>query len=283
MERHYRYSPICRPAEAPAPQKKRRHDRIPGSTIFQARMLSLIIEEIVKAHFDLHMDGAQLSHMLSAIILVASTTVSFIRSSAASAAEACDCVETVLKNLPSARACLDKGTEKYLRVEPLAYKGVSQKDKAGAVFFSIFQVIVVLLQESKTARVHSIKSSERWKTGELYQRRPKTSSDVIHGRAFYTRREICGKASADESRDLRIALHGWTDEYTATDGLGTVATNHKYGVFLAALLNLPLEIRHHFSFILLLCMYRAMYAKEHGGFVRMLTGVGQVCLPHTRA
>ena len=82
-----------------------------------------------------------------------------------------------------------------------------------------------------------------------------------------------------QANDLRIALHGWTDAFTPIDGLSQKARKHKYGAFLATLVNLPLHLRHYVDHVLLLALYNSRYAKKHGGLVRMLTGP-RVCRPH---
>ena len=120
----------------------------------------------------------------------------------------------------------------------------------------------------------AIKTSEEWKSGELYQTRPRVVSDIVHGTRFLDRYQVVGKASPAEAGDLRIGLHGWTDAFTPVEALSQKARNHKYVAFTAALLNLPLRMRHYSDHVLLLALYNEAYAKAHGGLVRMLTGIG---------
>ena len=54
--------------------------------------------------------------------------------------------------------------------------------------------------------------------------------------------------------------------------IGTKRGKHKYGAALAGILNLPKRMRFHPNYILLLAIYQAKYAKEHGGKVRILCG-----------
>ena len=267
-EAHYRFSPHCRPPPPPPPTKKR--DRTASQNLFKQRVIALLVHEMLKAHFDMKMGIDDLQHAMALIVAIVCFVLQYVETNGV---EVCGEVRTVFSEMPSVLTMIAQGRKKYLRVEPLVYKGVSNHDKGGACFFSLFQLITVMLQESKTARTHSRASNALWKSGELFGKTPTEYSDVTHGRRFRNSPEICGKASAAEARDFRGVVHAWTDEFTPVDGLGTVAAHRKYGVVLGSLLNLPLSIRHHFDYILLICIYQAMYAKAHGGLVRMLTGV----------
>lgn len=143
-----------------------------------------------------------------------------------------------------------------------------------------FQVVTILLQESAAVRKHAHQSSELWKTGELYNRKPKILTDLVHGSRFWTWHAVCGKATPEEAKDFRVLLHSWTDEFTPIDGLSQKARKHKYGAFLATLVNLPLRIRHYVDHVLLLALYNSRYMKKHGGLVRILTGTGSDGVAH---
>ena len=269
LQRHYRYSPSCLQQDE---DTKKRHRGTAKKLFFKARFANVIQGELMKAHYEQEMDMPALTHMLNVITSVLLVVMSFIQSSE-DAIEACKIVTSAVQELPSAATIVEQGKKRFLRVEPLIYTGARNEDKKGAVFFSLIQLITVMLQESQTVRAHTVKSSKLWKSGDLYQQRPRTSSDTIHGKAFYNNSKLCAPATPEEENDLRVGVVGWTDEFTTVDGLGTSAKEHKYGAFLAALLNLPLHLRHHFDFLLLLCLYRVKYAAKHGGLVRMLTGV----------
>ena len=76
-------------------------------------------------------------------------------------------------------------------------------------------------------------------------------TDLTHGTRLLDWHAVCGKATAAEARDLRVVLHGWTDEFTPIDGLSQKARVHKYGVVLVSNVNLPLRLRHYADFILM--------------------------------
>ena len=269
---HYRFSPHCEPPTPEPPPRKR--DSTAHRRLFHQRVLALLVHEMLKAHFDLKISKTDLAHMMAIIMAVVRMILCFIESSVSrDPATACSDVQTVFDELPSVTAIINSGKKKYLRVEPLIFKGVSSADKRGAVFFSVYQLITVMLQESKTVRTESRKSNTLWKSGDLFNKKPAVYSDVIHGSRFWTNEAICGKATEDEKKDFRCVINGWTDEFTTVDGLSTVAKENKYGVVLGSLVNLPLHMRLWFDYVLLLCIYQARYAKKHGGLVRMLTGV----------
>ena len=85
-------------------------------------------------------------------------------------------------------------------------------------------------------------------------------TDLVHGTRFLDWHAVCGKATAGEASDLRVVLHGWTDEFTPIDGLSQKARAHKYGAFTACMVNLPLRIRHYADHILLLALYNSRLA-----------------------
>ena len=55
--------------------------------------------------------------------------------------------------------------------------------------------------------------------------------------------------------------------------IGTKRKNHKYGVVVAANVNLPKHVRVSHDQLHLVALYNTKFAKKHGGVVRMLTGV----------
>jgi hypothetical protein len=273
LESHYFHSPHCRPPPpSPLPPKKRAGYGA-YTALFKQRVLVLFTKEMLKAHFDMCIGVHDLEHARSMMIAMVRLVVQFVAVSDERCAAVVSEITKVFEELPSVNEAIAQGRKKYLRVEPLAFKNMSKDDKSGAIFFSIYQLVTVILQESATVRSHSIESSEEWKTGELYNKQPQVLSSVIHGRRFWSNHQICGKASEDEKKDLRIVMKGWTDEFTTVDGLGVAAKDRKYGVVLGGIVNLPIVMQHFFDYILVLCIYNSKYAKEHGGLVRMLTGV----------
>ena len=56
------------------------------------------------------------------------------------------------------------------------------------------------------------------------------------------------------------------------NSIGTKRGNHKYGAFLAGMLNLPKRVRFHTNYILLLALYQAKFAKKNGGKLNILCG-----------
>ena len=268
---HYHWSPGCRPAEAAAAPKKR--DRSASLTLFRNQLMATLSSALLVAHYDFYIRVAHLDHVMTMIVTVALLIVSFIESEADGTAETCAVVRTTLETLPSVNEFLSRGKAKYLRVEPLLLQG-TESAKKGAVFFSVIQLVTVLLQESAPVRRACITASEKWKTGVLFNQKPDVYDDLTAGSRFRSNAFMCGKAGPGEENELRIVLHGWTDAFTTVDGLGVNAREHKYGAFLSTLVNLPHRIRHHVDHVLLVALYREVFAKVRGGLCRMLTGTG---------
>ena len=59
------------------------------------------------------------------------------------------------------------------------------------------------------------------------------------------------------------------------NAIGTRRKDHKYGVVLIRLLNLPLQIRNRLDKLLLFGIYNVKWAKAHGGVLRMVCGVNE--------
>ena len=271
LEGHYRYAPNCRPSVQPPPAARKR-GRSATSSLFGHRLLSALSTALLAAHYDFYIGVAHLEHVMLMMTTIVLLVLSFFEAEGCGP-ELCAEVRQVLTTLPSVNEILSKGRAKYMRVEPLTLSGIA-KTKQGAIFFSMFQLVTVMLQESQTVRRHCIAASDTWKKGELFGVVPPVYDDLTSGSRFRSNPSMCGKAGAGEENDLRIVVHGWTDAFTTVDGLGVNAREHKYGAFLVALVNLPLRMRHYADHILLLCLYREQFAKGIGGLCRMMTGVG---------
>ena len=272
MERHLRHSPWCRPTvdSEPAAQQSQKRSKT-SANLFKSRLRSRYSFHLLNAHYNKYMSLAQLSFCVLMVINIVGLVLSFMESAGVRQS----CVQEVreaVRALPSVSSVVAAGERAAIgKLEPLTFKGPG--GKKGGVFFSVYQLVTVMLQESAEVRQHVFASSKLWKSGELYGKTPVVYRDVTHGTRFRSRRELCGKATAAEQRDVRVILHGWTDEFTSTDGLGVNAKKNKYGAVLGALVNLPLHLRHNPDFILLLALYQAMYAAANGGLARLLTGV----------
>ena len=59
------------------------------------------------------------------------------------------------------------------------------------------------------------------------------------------------------------------------NAIGTRRKEHKYGVVLIRMLNLPLQLRNRMDKLLLFGIYNVKWAKAHGGVLRMLCGVDE--------
>mmetsp|Transcript_31047 Transcript_31047/g.81215 ORF Transcript_31047/g.81215 Transcript_31047/m.81215 type:complete len:556 (-) Transcript_31047:839-2506(-) len=272
LEGHYRHSPHCRPAP-PRPQENKRTRSQVSSDHFQNKIHSLISKEMLRAKVDLSVDIPALDAFREVIIGCAMITIDFIQDECSIPADVVSAARKPYASLPAAATLVQQRRRTYKRADVITLS--EGHDKKGAAFLSVRQLVAIILQESEYVRKQIKSSSDLWKTGALYGKKPAVSSDVIHGRRFYDWFDVCGPASPSQNDDLRVVLHCWQDGMTPIDGLSQKARKHKYGVVLASFVNLPLQTRFYEDFILLLALYNERYSNEHGGLSRMLTGVGR--------
>ena len=276
---HFRQSPFCAPSTKPHPIAKRERDTETVANLFANRVNGLVGQALLTAHVDKYIQMTDLDVMRVMLMECVALTMDFMESEyklldlSGPTAFALGTARKTFSTLPSVGTMIARETARYQGAIPRTLK-TPGGDNKGAAFFDVHAVVTVMLQESAAVRQLAIKSSEEWKTGALYLSRPAVLSDVLHGSRFTDWFELCGKASEEEGMDLRIALQGWTDEMTPVDGLSQKARTRKYGAVLAALLNLPLSMRHYADHLLLLALYHSRYCKANGGLARLLTGIG---------
>ena len=283
LEYHYRYSPYCRPVDvlAPIEAKKRTRDCSASARTFGHRVTARVGMEMLTAHTDNYIKVEHLDKFRNLIIQVAGMVVNFINDEAKMGDISLDTIleaaHAPFKQMPPAATMLRQRRSIYQRAipHPIGGGAFDTEAKKGAVRFDAFELVTILLQECKGARLQADEASELWKTGTLYGKKPNIVSDPTHGSRFYNWFQLCGKATPEEANDFRVALHGWIDAYTPLDGLSQRARKHKYTVLLGSLLNLKARVRHYHDFVLLLLLYNNRYMKKHGGLVRALTGTGE--------
>jgi hypothetical protein len=161
---------------------------------------------------------------------------------------------------------------KRITTEKPYHRFVSAGDKKQNAFFSVVNLLVIFLSESKYARQETIKFSDMLKTGELHNKKAEMYRDVTCGERFRSDARMC--AASNDKNELRVALHGWLDDMTSVRDLSSKAKEHKYTILLLALLNLPLHVRHFMDYILLAGIFQVKHANKHGGMVKILCGDG---------
>ena len=266
---HYRWSPLCAAvAEAPQPKRPRpSHVRDPAvsAQLFSNRVLGEIGKWFLHGHIDHYLSLTELDSMRGLLRICASLTTEFIKEELQLSGHpanpkifesACRAFEV----LPNVSTLINQRQKLIARAIP-RHLGTSREDKKGAAFFDAHTLLTILLQESAPVRRMTIAASEEWKTGALYRTRPRILSDLTDGTRFRDWHAVCGKADASEANDLRVVLHGWTDEFTPIDGLSQKARAHKYGALLASLVNLPHRTRHYTDHILMIALYNSRYAQ----------------------
>ena len=178
---------------------------------------------MLRLHVDQYLSLADLEQVRGLVIACVELSTTFIeeelQASDGNADPSVFCTaRTAFTSLPGAGVMVEKRRKLYARAVPRTLTTVKGGDKRGAVFFSVHDLVNIMLQESEAVRKMAIASSDHWKTGELYKTRPSHLTDLVHGTRFLDWHAVCGKATANEAADLRVVLHGWTDEFTPIDG-----------------------------------------------------------------
>jgi hypothetical protein len=280
LEYHYRHSPHCRPAAiaysgGKKPAQKR--SRSTAALTFANLLIDKMGRDLKAAHEDRFMQLADLDHVRTLIIAVTELTLDFVGEEIAASHSPTDVLQDVraaYRTLPNVGTMISMRRSALTTAKLKTLSDTKGEDRKGAVFLSAFELVTIMLQESDFVRKEASASNKLWKSGVLYNKKPPVYFDLTHGSRFTGWHEVCGAATADERNDFRALLHGWTDEFTPTEGLSPRARHHKYGAFLATLVNVPLRVRHYVDHVLVLALYNSRYAKENGGLVRMLTGRG---------
>ena len=170
---------------------------------------------MLRLHVDQYLSLADLEQVRGLVIACVELTTTFIeeelKASDGNADPEVFCTaRRAFKSLPGAGTMVEQKRKLFARAVPRTLATTNGGDKRGAVFFSAHDLVNIMLQESEAVRKMAIASSDKWKTGELYQTRP--STDLVHGTRFLDWHAVCGKATAAEAADLRLVLHDWTDE-----------------------------------------------------------------------
>ena len=185
LERHYRNSPSCRVAAAGASSAR---DSDTSFNHFAERTRSFMASEIWDAHTKRFVRIQHTEVMRMMTMSIVTFVLGFITMELSTEAESpqgltiesavalCGRITKLFQMLPTARSMIDQQKRRYLQVQPLD-RGVGDQAKK-AVSFSIIQLLIVMLNDSKIIRQHVIAASDLWKTGKLYEQVPRP---VLHG------------------------------------------------------------------------------------------------------
>ena len=158
---HYRQSPLCRPpreirntSEEP-PQKRGQT----SSGLFRRRVVARFRSLLWNAHFEHYFTESGLALVQSIVVSILLVVLEYISSEVPTSRAACEEVSAVIRDLSSARSVLAQAQRKLQRVEPLVFKNAVGAGK-DACFFSLIQLMTVMLQESAEVRRHAVAASE---------------------------------------------------------------------------------------------------------------------------
>ena len=153
LERHFRFSPWCREDQAEvsatgAPPPAQRSKT--AANHFRNRLLARVKHFLLSAHFNQYVSKVVLALVLVMVVSVVMLVLTYIESEVPAARSTVEELRSMLREFPSADSIIAEGERKALKVEPLVFK--NHGAKKGGVFFSVYQLVTLVLQERATRR-----------------------------------------------------------------------------------------------------------------------------------
>ena len=155
LKQHFRQSPHCQPPDIPPPAttKKKREHRDPCAAIqlFKNLVEFTVSKELLVNHIDQCMHITSCDRVRDLVVMCVGMTCNFVQ---VHVEEGLDFEEVVaaacsaFTSLPCAATMINQRRPTYQRAIPRSLKTGSADDKKGAVFFSAFQLVAIMLQES---------------------------------------------------------------------------------------------------------------------------------------
>ena len=134
-----------------------------AANLFRNILLARVKHFLLSAHFNQYVSKAILALILVMVVSVVMLVLAHIESEVPAARSTVEELRSILRGLPSADSIIAEGERKALKMEPLVFK--NHGAKKGGIFFSVFQLVTLVLQESDEARRHILAASKEWKSG----------------------------------------------------------------------------------------------------------------------
>ena len=169
-----------------------------------------------------------------------------------------------------------KETIKVPYIAPSAYnKSAPLEYRKYAAKLSLSQSVGRILQNDDLARAKIIAKSNEWKTGKFHMKRATVLSDIDEGWRCRSHPHLMRKATPAEEKVIRIGIADHNDDITLVNAIGTKRGEHKDSITSASIINLPINMRHMFEYILLLSVVNSKHLKEKGGLLWSVCGVDE--------
>ena len=169
-------------------------------------------------------------------------------------------------------------TLKLPYIKPVPYTDDLEEFKKYAAKFSVREVLGRLLQHDPKARKLIVTKSVEWMKGDKHNVKSDVLTDITDGWRCRSHPHLMRKATAIEIEEkvIRVGIGIHNDDVTFANPIGTKRGEHKDSITDASIINLPLNMRHSFEYILLLSVVNSKVLKERGGLEWSLCGIDEM-------
>ena len=169
-------------------------------------------------------------------------------------------------------------TLKLPYIKPVPYTDDLEEFKKYAAKFSVREVLGRLLQHDRKARKLIVTKSVEWMKGDKHNVKSDVLTDITDGWRCRSHPHLMRKATAIELEEkvIRVGIGIHNDDVTFANPIGTKRGEHKDSITDASIINLPLNMRHSFEYILLLSVVNSKVLKERGGLEWSLCGIDEM-------
>ena len=168
-------------------------------------------------------------------------------------------------------------TLKMPYIEPVPYTEDIDEFRKFAAKLSLREVVGRILQHDAQARKLIKAKSDEWMKGEKHMIKSDIYTDITDGWRCRSHEHLMRKATADEisANVIRIGIGVHNDDVTFANPIGTKRGEHKDSITDASIINLPLNKRHSFEYIMLLSVVNSKTLKARGGVEWSFCGVNE--------
>jgi hypothetical protein len=168
-------------------------------------------------------------------------------------------------------------TLKMPYIEPVPYTEDIDEFRKFAAKLSLREVVGRILQHDPQARKLIKAKSDEWMQGDKHMIKSDVYTDITDGWRCRSHEHLMRKATAAEICEnvIRIGIGVHNDDVTFANPIGTKRGEHKDSITDASIINLPLNKRHSFEYILLLSVVNSKTLKERGGVEWSFCGVNE--------
>ena len=291
LSKHYGHSRACFASseKAPAPRAPPTTAGVEADSQFKMKFARRINLDYANLRYKRFIDTSHLDafheHAVSWMELLFESVLDAV-TSATSVSEATAAMRCVFSE---GRAVLVKYQSEAMRdayliktlkmpyIKPMPYTEDVDEFRKFAAKLSLREVVGRILQHDPQARKLIKAKSDEWMKGEKHMVKSDTYTDITDGWRCRSHEHLMRKATAAEISEnvIRIGIGVHNDDVTFANPIGTKRGEHKDSITDASIINLPLNKRHSFEYILLLSVVNSKTLKEWGGVEWSFCGVNE--------